>query len=782
MYAFEWEPRTGGYRLTPQPDSHVAAEVRPVYAEELTLLGFDERMDYDHDAAQPLMWCRKNAYFYRGEKVAEVSDFRFGAMPTRKVLFDGRLQVVPVDLEAMIEDNRLIMGQLVADTFRRIREMYAQYHQRQDVVYIAFSGGKDSVLLLDLCHQVLPLNCPVVFSDTTMELPDTYHIWDLVQQRYPERPFLKFSNERPALENWRLFGPPSRSLDWCCSVHKSAPAIVSLKDHLGLNRLRAMAFTGIRGEESLSRNEYDDVAQGVKNASQLNVMPILDWGAHELFLYAFEHRLPVHKAYRYGLPRVGCMVCPKASEKFLWHKFHIYPETLRPYLQTMLEATTRCFNSAEEEIDFLSSRAMIARCNGLELKNNFTCLDESAQEQSVTYRQVHVPRSMFRSWLTTLGNVTEVDEQHVLVTHASGSEMHLTLTGTEDLTEIQASFSICTTKQQKHLQQMLKKIIQKSIACVGCRACEAECSFGALRIRHDGISVKAERCVHCLKCHDIDYGCWRYKSMVTPRSLNTPLKSIASYQTFGIRQDWLNFYIECKGENLPLGKNMIASLRLWFTQSYLMETGRNQGKLTKLMQLADKLGVHDRQLWTLIYFALANNSPLIKWLVTSFPFDTTIPREEIIAQIDESVFSGKSKSRITTPLGQCLKETPIGNSPDGFFFFEVSKKEMVSLTRKRCSITPIAVLYSLYMMCELGERTSFTLSEMMQGDFEAPYLSPLYVFGMEIDELKQQCLGLSSRYPDFISCSFTLGLDEVRLQPAAKSKEDVLDLLLAENE
>ena len=90
--------------------------------------------------------------------------------------------------------------------------MYDAYAERCDAVYIGFSGGKDSVVLLDLCHKVLPLDVPVVFSDTDMELPDTYHVWNEIQSRYEGRPFLKVSAKNPALDNWRLFGPPVASV------------------------------------------------------------------------------------------------------------------------------------------------------------------------------------------------------------------------------------------------------------------------------------------------------------------------------------------------------------------------------------------------------------------------------------------------------------------------------------------------------------------------------------------------------------------------------------------
>ena len=48
---------------------------------------------------------------------------------------------------------------------------------------MAFSGGKDSVVLLDLVkHALAKLSLIVVFGDTRMEFPDTCKIVDAVER------------------------------------------------------------------------------------------------------------------------------------------------------------------------------------------------------------------------------------------------------------------------------------------------------------------------------------------------------------------------------------------------------------------------------------------------------------------------------------------------------------------------------------------------------------------------------------------------------------------------
>jgi len=93
-----------------------------------------------------------------------------------------------------------------------------------------------------------------------------------------------------------------------------------LKEKLHKPAIKVMAFVGVRGDESYSRSFYGDTANGVKNASQLNQMPILDWGAHELWLYIFANDLIINHAYKKGRTRVGCMMCPESSKKYVWFK------------------------------------------------------------------------------------------------------------------------------------------------------------------------------------------------------------------------------------------------------------------------------------------------------------------------------------------------------------------------------------------------------------------------------------------------------------------------------
>jgi 3'-phosphoadenosine 5'-phosphosulfate sulfotransferase (PAPS reductase)/FAD synthetase/ferredoxin len=453
-------------------------------------------------------------------------------------------KLIPVDVRAMVVNNHEIMNALVADTLKRIKEMYDAYAGKCNAVYIGFSGGKDSVVLLDLCHRVLPLDVPVIFSDTDMELPDTYRVWEEIQSHYIGRPFFKVTAETPALDNWQIFGPPSRSVRWCCAIHKSAPALIELKHRLGVTSVKAAAFLGIRGEESVGRSTYEDIGEGVKTSSQANLMPILDWGAHELWLYLLENELIINRAYRFGLSRVGCVLCPESSEKYVWFVDAVYPEAIKPFSNMIIDTSAKEFSSQEDEREFLGSLNWQARKSGVALKEHLSRPNEKIDGLVVEWYGVGLNTESFLVWLRTVGNVLkEKPDNHHRLVLKNGLNESVTIKifqSENGAGNIWVSFIDGTEK--KRLLPAIRTVLYKSIACVGCQACEAECPTGALHTRIGMVEIDGAKCIHCLRCHSVDLGCWRYRSMRVPETSDSTLNGINVYKNFGLRTEFVSIY------------------------------------------------------------------------------------------------------------------------------------------------------------------------------------------------------------------------------------------------
>lgn len=231
MYNYEWDIETGGYILLPSKITGVTKEVRPVFSEELRFLGLDRDYGWDFpDCEGPLMWAEARRYFYKGELVCEASGGGLYEMPTLKNVIKD-LRITPVDIEMMLSKNESVMDGLVQKTLKTTYKAYLDYKSRVSMFYVAYSGGKDSIVMLDIVQRALPHDgFVVVFGDTTMELKTTYQALSEAKAHWPSLEWYEARAEFEAEESWRRIGFPARKLRWCCSVHKTAPSIVKLKE------------------------------------------------------------------------------------------------------------------------------------------------------------------------------------------------------------------------------------------------------------------------------------------------------------------------------------------------------------------------------------------------------------------------------------------------------------------------------------------------------------------------------------------------------------------------
>ena len=200
------------------------------------------------------------------------------------------------DWEVAVERNRYHLKNLERNAIRSIRH---HIHDRP-TANVSFSGGKDSTAILHLARKAGVTKA--FFIDTGIEFPETV---EFVRSQGVEI-IQKAGDFWQAAEK---AGPPGKDNRWCCKLLKLHPLKLYLA---GVGP--CVTIQGNRWYESWNRADLDETSQNPANPLQLNISPIRNWRALEVFLYLWWQESEINPLYDKGLERIGCYLCPAMLE------------------------------------------------------------------------------------------------------------------------------------------------------------------------------------------------------------------------------------------------------------------------------------------------------------------------------------------------------------------------------------------------------------------------------------------------------------------------------------
>ena len=249
------------------------------------------------------------------------------------------LQSLPLDIKIM-------------KTKRRIQEWVDYYGESK--VYISFSGGKDSTVLLNLVRQVNP-NIPGVFIDTGLEYPETKEFVKSIDNITILRPKMSFkqviekygypmvskeqanylddirnSTEKMKIRRlegdshgrfklskkwYYLIDAPFKVSHRCCNVMKKEPA-KRYEHETG----RVPFIATLAEESSLRQQSYLKTGCNAFNSKRPNSTPLAFWKEQDILKYIYDNKLSINKAYGEVIrkddvysttkcDRTGCIYC-----------------------------------------------------------------------------------------------------------------------------------------------------------------------------------------------------------------------------------------------------------------------------------------------------------------------------------------------------------------------------------------------------------------------------------------------------------------------------------------
>lgn len=758
MFGYEYDAETGGLLLNDStPNS--SKEPRPVYATEMRMLHMDAWFSFADQDDAPYMWAEAASYYYRGRLVARTKGGSLCEAPVMDYLvattesgdkvpaLPQGYVLQPMDIDHMVKKNTDIMAIIEQVTVKKIYDYWKRYQKKLDCFHVAFSGGKDSMVLLELVKKALPHNAfMVIFGDTKMEFPDTYKLVDIVEQQCKDDgiAFYRAASHLGAEEAWRLFGAPSTVLRWCCSVMKSTPQTLKIRDILGKDKFVGADFVGVRAEESIKRSEYEFESYGKKQKGQHSQNPILDWTSAEVWLYIYSRNLPINEAYKKGNTRAGCLFCPMGRGKADSFRQMSYPDEIEKFVSIIRDMTD------DPNIEtYISNGGWASRKNGRDIKNNPERYIETERDGKL-YIRVISPKTDWQEWIKTLG---DLPFDFSVVATADGYEV---------------GFPIEYNKTV--LGKRFKQVFRKAAYCIGCRVCEVNCVFGCIDFSN---GLKITNCRHCQQCHEVDEGCLMYHSLDQPKNGGRVMKnSLNSYADHAPKPAWIDDFFEAgKGffATHRLGPMQISIFKKFLTNAGLIV----KGETTPFYDLVKKLGSNSEVTWGLIYTNLAYSNVQIKWYVDNMKIQEIYARNSLEEILKSEGVSDKDARSIMKAFKR-LTETPLGTA---LHFGTTSGKSLETLTRSKCNLQDDRVLlYALYRYAEAcQDYYEFSLARLMNTSIDSVGISPVKLFGFTEEEMITMLNGLSAKYPAFMNVTFTHGLDKISLRED-KTSDDVLKL------
>lgn len=775
MYSYTYDKQMGGILLNSSPTGF-SKEPRPVYAPELDMLGFDKYWKYDKQTDRPYMWAEANSYYYRETLVAKLKGGNIYTAP--EIIIpngeDGKpimpepkgISLRPVNIGAMVEANREMLEIIEQSTVKKILAIYTKYKGRIDCFHVAFSGGKDSCVLLDLVKKALPKGSfVVVFGDTGMEFPDTYDVIKKTKQQCAEDeiPFYIARSHLNPKESWELFGPPSRVLRWCCSVHKSTPQTLKLREVTGKNDFIGLDFVGVRAQESVARSTYKYENYGAKQKGQFSHNSILEWTSAEIWLYIYANDLLINKTYKKGNNRAGCLFCPMSGGTSDYLRRKSYPAEIDSYIDSIKNIYNGDKSKKGNTESYILNGGWNARKNGRDLSNNTSRCIEKITNGILTMTIID-PDSNWLEWIKTLGDLLGGNGDYSVQFESEYIRFSTKATKNGYIVTIPE----VVLKERPAFGKMFRQVFRKASYCKGCLVCGTNCRNGCISFA-DG-KVKISNCIRCHECHGIDSGCLLFHSLRHPQGGGNSMKSLNSFADHAPKPEWLRSFFELKEtffSEHTLGPMMFDMFRRFLRDASLNE----KNHFTSFAELISQIGWETDTAQGLILINLVAENPQTEWYVNNFDVDRTYARqtvEDMLIAVDVKPKDAKSIAKSY----KRLVETPLGTSLHWGFVTDEG-----DLVRTKCSVSdPRVVLYGLFKFAEkCNDYKEFTLATLLNESIDRDGISPTRIFGLDRDDMTPLLLGLSAKYPEFINASFTHDLEKITLAED-KSSEDVLGL------
>lgn len=826
MFKVSWDRETGGVKLSSLVEKDtVNISPRPVFFEELNLLGLNTLGWQYPECKEPLLWACNKEYYYRGDLVFEAKGANIYDKAT--IVFQPgkeKLKLKPVDMKKMLERTKEHMFLCESEAIEFIRDTYDTYSganrmtekhaankidfeslaekqekktkQKMAIVkedcesfdimplseaekqgkkilkatkidyFIAsFSGGKDSQVVLDLCTRALPPDSfQVIYSDTGYELPSSLDLYEEVKKYYHKLfPTLKFSTAKNHESVLNYWDKIGSPSDShrWCCTIMKTAPLYRMLKEPGTNKQAKVLTIDGVRAEESIRRSAYERIGKGKHTNITNAHPIIGWNTIEIFLYLFRYNLPINKAYRIGKARVGCIVCPFSTA---WDDMIVknnYPNELKPFEERLIQWSSKL---GIKDVDaYIKNRKWKIKALGNKSKTEVYFQDNSTD----FIASIINPVDSIYTWMQALGDYTVNNEgdKELGELQYDNAVYHFE-TKYYDNGKVQFVLHNCPTK----LSLLLRRVMYKTSYCVRCEACEVDCPTGALTIVPK-VNIDKTKCIHCKKCLNThDRGCIATDCirMINDTDKKISLK-IQAYKTFGFREEWLDEFLidpEYFWNDNSLGTAQVDGFKAWLKESEITDAKNN---ITDFGNLIKEVYVNDSDLtWELIWINLASNSFIINWFTNNVKSNQVFEKKTLVESICSSVPGAPSRTveNAVTALLQTFSYSPFGkrfNNAEPIGKNQYQRGEYYNISN-------IGLAYSIYRFAEKIGTKSLRVSDFYDDDSD---YSTSKIFGLSQATFEKGLRSLNSEKNRVLIAELSMGLQHITLRDDLNSKNIV---------
>ena len=823
MRKIEWDKESRGVILTSKITKEtLGISPRPVWFEELDLLGLD-KLGYNYPKVEaPLMWAVNKQYFYNGELMFEAKGANIYDAPS--IIFQpGKesAEIEPVNMELMLQRNKDEMFLIENEALEFIRDTYTAYagvnrahdsikanqaidyealaqkvekKTKQKMVVVkedcdsfdvmpldianaegkrvilstkidcfiaSFSGGKDSQVVLDLVTRAIPPTAfEVIYSDTGYELPPSLNLYEDVKRYYGEKfPALKFSTAHNHESVLNYWDKIGTPSD----THRWCCSIMKTAPLYRLLKVDGNKQARVLAFEGVRAEE----------SAKRNTYNRIGKGVKHSFV------INARPIFNWN-----------STEIFLYLLLHDLPINQAYRLGKPRVGCIFCpFGSPWDDM-------IVNKCYKNELKPFLSRVEKIVEDRKIPNAEEYIKerRWKLRASGTNVGNKTEVKIK------STATEFIATITNSQKrilewlpvLGKVSGSFKddigkgifgfeknsfnftikrisdnkvqfIVYDNNNIRLRFYLRRIIYKTSYCINCEACELECPTGALST-YPNITINSDKCIHCLKCLDYhQHGCIVADSLVTTMATENSNSKISPYGTFGIQEAWVDEFLSDPTEfwkDNSLGVKQVPSFKAWLKDAEVID---DKGNLTRLGKILSSIREDSNTLlWEIIHINLCYNNPLMRWFIMDVKTLATVSRKELELMILDYFNNSFKTTTITYALQallQVFKYSPIGSE-----FEQLNPVDTKASTFSRKpydDLSPEAVAYSIYKFAEAKDVDMVRVSDF----YKPEEATGVYrEFGVSKNELLKKLRSLHSDANRVLTAELNMGLDHITLK------------------